>query len=307
MSPTHTTEALAAGHTLRRARELAGLRERSAARSLGVPRSQLRAWESGAAAPDADELARAIALYSADLDQIWPDRRPLISDDEPGVLVVGDERIDLGADPELTPDGVTVADGPIGNRVVLSRYLAAVRRQRQLAPSDPVELRSADIASLSHVLDLDDDALEAELAELLDLTPAGARWTARALVVGGLMAVGATAMVGTSWFAPVTDAGAAPSSSAPAAAAVTFAPEVAGAAPSDRAEVLFAPATVDPDAPVDAELVPGDEPAAASPFSTEPTSATVELAPAVFAVAPSTEWSAVPTDAPTTPPELPAG
>ena len=59
----------------------------------------------------------------------------------------------------------------------------------------------------------------------------------------------------------------------------------------------FAPDTVDPDAPVEAEIVPA-APAAdgtASPFTTDPNAAPdVELAPAVFATAPATEWTEVP-------------
>ena len=287
-----TTTPESTGHTLRRARELAGVRERTAARALGIRRARLRDWESGAEVPDADELARAIQLYSADLNEIWPDRAPLVSGDEPGVLVVGDERIDLRADPTLTADGVTTID----NRVVLTRYLAAVRRQRGLGTGEAVELRATDIASLASVLDLEDTALEAELAELLDLTPAGARWTARAMVVGGLMAIGATAVVGSSWLAP---AGATTiETAAPAAVTATFAPEVAPTTQvSARASVQFAPDTVDPDAPVEAEIVPA-APAAdgtASPFTTDPNAAPdVELAPAVFATAPATEWTEVP-------------
>jgi transcriptional regulator with XRE-family HTH domain len=298
MSPI-TTTTTTTGHTLRRARELAGMSDRAAARSLGIRRSRLRDWESGALTPDADELARAIDLYSADLNQIWPDREPLVSPHEPGVLVVGDERIDL-SDATLGPDGDTTID----NRVVLSRYLAAVRRQRRLDRNDPVELRANDIATLATVLDLEDTALESELADLLDLTPAGARWTARAMVVGGLMAIGATAIVGTSWFSPVDAAGATTVEAvAPAASTATFAPEVTATTEvSERATVQFAPAEIDPDAPVDAEVVSAS--ATPSPFTTEPTATEVELAPAVFAVAPATEWTPV-EDGPSATAELP--
>jgi transcriptional regulator with XRE-family HTH domain len=287
------------GQALRRARELAGMSERSAARSLGIRRARLRGWEAGTVALDADELARTIDLYSSDLFEIWPDRRPLVSNDEPGVLVVGDERIDVRDHARLTPEGASDVD----NRIVLTRYLAAVRRQRGLSPSDPVELRAHDITSLASVLDLTDGALEAELTELLDLTPAGARWTARALVVGGLMAIGATAVVGGSWLSP---AGATTvDAAAPPAAAAVFAPEVAPVTQvSEQASVQFAPTPADPDAPVDAVVVEAATTEAASPFSTEPTTTSVELAPAVFAVAPATEWT--PVDTSTTPtPELP--
>jgi transcriptional regulator with XRE-family HTH domain len=280
------------GRALRRARELSGMTERSAARELGVRRSRLRGWEQGATPLDADELSRAIRLYSADLDQIWPDRRPIVSDALPGVLVVGDERIEV--------------DG--SNRSVLTRYLAAVRRQRGLASDATVELRADDITSLAGVLDLTDAALESELGELLQLTPAGARVTARALAVGALVAIGAVTVVGGSWLSPAGATTVDASAAAAEAPAAVFAPEVAAVEVSDQAAVQFAPTPADPDAPVDAEVVVDDE-ATPSPFSTEPSAAPVELAPAVFATAPATEWSYV-EDAPEPPAataELPAG
>ncbi len=168
----------------------------------------------------------------------WPDRHPLVSDAEPGVLLVGDERIEVGG----------------ANRTVLTRYLAAVRRQRGLAPDGPVELRATDLASLSTVLDLDDAALESELAELLDLSPADARWTVRALMVGALMAVGATGVVGSSLLSPAGATTIAATPVAPVAAEVS------------------APAPADPDTPIYTG---------------------VDLAPAVSATAPATEWSYV--------------
>jgi transcriptional regulator with XRE-family HTH domain len=289
------------GHALRRARELADTSERAAARSLGVRRSTLRDWEADRAAPDSDQLAAAVRLYSVDLETIWPDRRPLISADEPDVLRVGDERVPVETDPVIDPDGVRRID----NRVVLTRYLAAVRRQRGLDPTERVDLRADDIASLANVLDLDDAALETELAELLDLTPAGARWTMRALVVGGLMAIGATSAIGSTWFSPAT---AAPLETATPVTHVVDAPTVAPETGTPTTEVSEQALVQTPDT-VEApstELAPPTTQAPSSdvatpvvdpssPFSTEPSSIAVELAPAVFAVAPATEWSPVDT------------
>jgi transcriptional regulator with XRE-family HTH domain len=290
------------GHALRRARELADMSERAAARSLGVRRSTLRDWEADAAGPNADQLAAAVRLYSVDLETIWPDRRPLISADEPDVLRVGDERVPVETDPVIGPDGVRRID----NRVVLTRYLAAVRRQRGLDPTERVDLRADDIASLAGVLDLDDSALETELAELLDLTPAGARWTMRALVVGGLMAIGATSAIGSTWFSPATAAPletATPvthvveSSTTAAHETVTPPAEVSEQALVQTPNALESPPTElappTTQTPSEDTAIPIADPA--SPFSTEPSSIAVELAPAVFAVAPATEWSPVET------------
>ena len=294
-SMTETTEMTemtgATGRRLRRARELSGLRPGTAARAMGIRRARLRDWESGRTVPDADEMARAVQLYSADLNHIWPDREPLISPEEPGVLVVGDDRIEAYPRAVTTPGSGQATTRPtVDNRVVLSRYIAAVRRQRGVGPDEPVELRSQDVSALATVLDLDDMLLEVQLMDLLDLTPAGARWTARAMVVGALMAVGAGVLVGASWF------GAAPSDAAAAEAAVAtvpFTPEVSDSIPEQRSGVQFAPGPVDADAPIDAEVVEPDEGATTSPFSTEPNRTEVELAPAVFTVAPASDWSMV--------------
>jgi len=298
-----TTEmTVATGRALRRARELSDLRPRTAARALGIRQSRLRDWESGRTSPDADEMARAIELYSADLNHIWPDRQPLISPEEPGVLIVGEERIEVNTVARTAHDsGPATQRAAIDNRVILSRYIAAVRRQRGAGTDDSVELRAQDVSALATVLDLDDMLLEVQLMDLLDLTPAGARWTARAMVVGALMAVGAGVLVSASWFgAASSNAGAAEGSVAaatfaPEIAAAPFAPEVAASIPVERAGVQFAPSPVDTDAPIDAEVVAPAH-TTASPFSIEPNRVEVELAPAVFAIAPATEWSTVTID-----------
>lgn len=290
------------GGALRRARELAELSVGGAARRLGVSASTLRAWESGRAEPDEFQLDAAIALYGSDLYSIWPDRTPLVTDEDPETLVVGDERIDLRVDAfGLRPD----------NRTVLVRYLAAVRRQRGVRVDANVELRGADLMALSAVLDLDDRSLEATLTELLDLTPAGSRFTLRALAVGSLMAIGAGAIVGASWLAPNTgDAAAAPSQDT----AVTVPVEI-----SDEAAVLFAPGTgpdelqaggaagVSDTAGLSSSTDASRPAAPRSPFSTEPRAQAelveAELTPAVFAVAPATEWTEIEAPFSVDPPE----
>lgn len=229
------------GRCLARARGVAGLSVRGAARQLGVRPTTLRSWESGDVAPGTDDLERAIQLYGTDIDRIWPDRRPLVHPSEPGVLIVGDERVPAEGD----------------NRAILTAYLEAVRRQRNSDPDSAVELRADDVGALAWVLDLDDDSLESLLAELFNLTPAGAKLTMRALAVGVLGTIGIVTVLSASWFAGS-----------------------AGAVAGDGATAT----------------APAPAAAVASPFSTEPTAVEVELAPAVFAVAPSTEWSPVAVD-----------
>ncbi len=195
------------GQALRRLRELSGMSDRVAARRLGVSRSELRDWEAHRRRPDADQLARCVEVYGQDVESALAIRTPLTQAGRPGVLVIGDEEV-------VIADHLAHAAGShAANEAVLGSYLAAVRRQRGLPAGSVVHLRSADIGSLAIELDLTDDHLQELLAELLDLTPAGAQYTARALLVGALVAVMATGLVQSSWFTPNVSA----SPAAPAA------------------------------------------------------------------------------------------
>ena len=55
------------GRALERLRQLSGMSERAAARSLGVKPSILRSWECHRTSPDADEIARAAGVEPAPL------------------------------------------------------------------------------------------------------------------------------------------------------------------------------------------------------------------------------------------------
>ena len=190
-------DTITTGHALRRSRELAGLSERAAARSLGVRRATLRDWEADRVQPDATQVELAAITYGRGAEDIWAERTPLVDPELPGVLVVGREHVPVWSDGD---------PGSVDNRDVISRYLAAVRRQRGVDEHDEIALRSDDLAALSMVLDLDDDGLQQILMDLLDLTPAGAQWAIRSMLVGGLVAMVATGALGSSWFAPTASA-----------------------------------------------------------------------------------------------------
>jgi len=188
------------GRALQRLRELSGLSERAAARQCGVRPSVLRSWETRRSMPDADQIARAVAVYGRDLGDAIPPRSPLTDPTRPGVLVVGEEEIDV-AD-HIVAGSSTHQD----NNAVICAYLAAVRRQRGLEDTDSVDLRAEDLAALAVELDLGDADLQHLLAALLDLTPAGAQLTMRTLLVGALVALLATGVVHGSWLAPTASA-----------------------------------------------------------------------------------------------------
>ena len=203
-------DTITTGHALRRTRELAGLSDRAAARALGVRRSTLRDWEADRSAPGPEMVELAALVYGHGAEDIWAERTPLLDPEQPGVLVVGSERV------LVWPDGTA---GAVDNRDVIARYLAAVRRQRGVDDRDEIALRSDDLGALSMVLDLDDDQLQQILMDLLDLTPAGAQWAIRSMLVGGLVAMVATGAIGSGLLAPSASADTSTDARPPAAVA----------------------------------------------------------------------------------------
>jgi transcriptional regulator with XRE-family HTH domain len=191
------------GPALRHARELADLDERRAARRLGVPLSELRAWEQNGLTPDATDLIRAARNYSSDLDddvrEALVPRVPLTSPEQPGVLVVGDELVELG--------DLAAEEPRRRNRLVLRRFVAAVRRQRGLPAEAAVELRSTDLAALADALHVTDEELAVQLADVLGLPPASAHGANRALVAVALVALAASGAVPSMWTSAAQDAG----------------------------------------------------------------------------------------------------
>lgn len=279
----HTTISLdTTGANLRRARELAMLRERQVTRALGVRRVRLREWEAGEVTPDTDELMRLVNLYSADLGQGWADRRPL-TEQEIGVLVIGTERIDVRPGAWYTAEGITDTD----NWAVLTHYLSVVRRQRKLSPAEPIKLRSDDLAGLCTVLDLRDPTIETDLMVLLDMTPAGARWATRVMILNALLTLAQTSAIAESWFAGTDDdleALAGPEEAHVGTPTPFAAPDADAGA--ERAELRFTPIEAAPDAPIEAQVV-----SSAPLFSTDPGVPVAEPGGEVFTIAPAAEWA----------------
>lgn len=160
------------GPTMRRARELASLDLTAGARAVGVGRSDLRSIERGRRRVQLDVLERAVVAYG-DVDLVLPPRRDLVHPGDPSLLVVGDEiiRVDRAGS---------------GNEQVLVDYVAAVRRQRRVAPDAAVPFRAHDLVQLAGVLDLATSDLARQLARVAGLSSEPAQRSARRLVLTGL-------------------------------------------------------------------------------------------------------------------------
>ena len=162
---------------MKRARELAGMDERTAAKELGVRRRHLRAVEAGRKEPSSDLMSRAVAAYGG-AKLVLPQRQDLVRPEEPDVLVVGSRRV---------PIDLARHD----NRTLLVGYVAAVRAERGLEPKAAVSFRNNDVVTLSKVLDLGDADLVRELRSVAGMNGVAARRTAQALVLTGLCVLAA--------------------------------------------------------------------------------------------------------------------
>ncbi len=161
-------------HAAATARTLVGYSVEGAATALGVTVSLIRDIESGAVELTPELRALMEDKYGvpfASLIQQAPTyspRTPISYDAANGVLRVGTlgVRFRLGLD---------------DNDVLLRGFSSAVRRQRQLPPSIPLQLRKADIPVLATLLDLEDEDLDSRAQFWFGQTPQTAQGFRRML------------------------------------------------------------------------------------------------------------------------------
>jgi len=148
------------GAELAAARSRAGLSRAALARQLAVPRRWLRRWEEGRARIPDVPLERALAVLGLELHDLLPVRVPVRYDEADAALVLGDHR--------------RPAHPSHGNHAVLVAYAELVAEARGASAASVAELRHDDLVVLADLLDLDDDRLEAHLADVLAVSPAHA-------------------------------------------------------------------------------------------------------------------------------------
>ena len=141
------------GHAVATARTLVGYSIEGAAAVLGIPISLLRDLESGAVCLN-DELQERIEIaYGIRLSKLMTEN----DSEEPRTLIAYDAALGVLRVGIL---GVRFRLGLDDNDVLLRGFSSAVRRQRQIPPSVPLQLRRSDLAVLSTLLDLDDEELD---------------------------------------------------------------------------------------------------------------------------------------------------
>ncbi len=152
-SRTAPMPANAVAHAIATARTLVGYSLEGGARAIGINEALLRDLEAGVLEVNEEMrqlIEEAYGIRLAKLASQAPanaPRIPLSYDAALGVLRVGSlgVRFRLGLD---------------DNDVLLRGFSSAVRRQRQVPPSVPLQLRKADLNLLSTLLNLDDEDLD---------------------------------------------------------------------------------------------------------------------------------------------------
>ena len=150
-APTTGEDSLA--HAVATARSLLGYSTEGAAETMGIPVSILRDAENGDIEINAELRELFETTYGIKLENLvrpateHRPRTPIAYDAAQGILRVGTlgVRFRLGID---------------DNDVLLRGFSSAVRRQRQLPPSVPLQLRKADMPVLATLLDLSDPELD---------------------------------------------------------------------------------------------------------------------------------------------------
>lgn len=155
---TENTSAIATddnslAHAVATARALLGYSVEGAAEMLGIPVSIVKDAENGDIEINAELQALFESKYGIELSALvrpateHNPRTPIAYDAAQGILRVGTlgVRFRLGLD---------------DNDVLLRGFSSAVRRQRQLPPSVPLQLRKVDMPVLATLLDLSDPELD---------------------------------------------------------------------------------------------------------------------------------------------------
>lgn len=141
------------GQAAATARSVIGYSVEGAAARLGIPATILEEVESGSIEINNELKAMLEECYGVELGSLvkkrpdYAPRTPIAYDAAQGILRVGTL-------------GVRFRVGLDGNDSLLRGFSSAVRRQRQLPPSVPLQLRKADMPVLASLLDLDDPELD---------------------------------------------------------------------------------------------------------------------------------------------------
>ena len=181
------------GNRVFAAREAKGLSLRRAARRLAVSPRALRGWERGREDIPYTVRQAMVKLYNLPPEQLIPERR-----------AAGAERD--GTNGTIRIGSLTFAAHDADDDS-LRAFLAAVRRERGLAPDAPLAVRASDAAVLADLLGGTAEDIVRNLQRLLGADEREAvelgRWMFPRTAIAGALAVGlAAGVIGSGTFSP---------------------------------------------------------------------------------------------------------
>lgn len=176
LQPPADSESSELAHAAATARSLIGYSIEGAGEAMDVAASIIKDAEDGLVEINGELRDRMEACYGVALESLLrksPDyrpRTPISYDAAQGVLRIGTL-------------GVRFRIGLDSNDVLLRGFSSAIRRQRQLPPSVPLQLRKVDLPVLASLLDLDDPELDERAQFWFGQTPQTAQGFRRMLTL----------------------------------------------------------------------------------------------------------------------------
>jgi hypothetical protein len=176
LEPPVDNESSELAHAASTARSLIGYSVEGAAEAMNVAASIIQDAEDGTVEINGELRVRMETCYGVALESLlrkspeYDQRAPIGYDAAQGVLRIGTL-------------GVRFRMGLDSNDVLLRGFSSGMRRQRQLPPSVPLELRKVDIPVLASLLDLDDPELDERAQFWFGQTPQTAQGFRRLLTL----------------------------------------------------------------------------------------------------------------------------
>jgi transcriptional regulator with XRE-family HTH domain len=246
----------AVGRTLRQVRKQQGLSRSVVARSAGLTRRELSAYERGRVEVPESDLWCLAGSCGVEVGELLPRREPLRINGDLTAIGVGDTVRRLRAP---APDGL------------VHEYLAMIYELRNLPAGSRIPLRQPDLVALAEALGGTPEAIERRLVDLIGASPNEAA-RLRAMILP-----------------PLSLPAAAPDHGDPYAALAQ-----GGDLPAAVEDFFAGPAPVDPFAPASAATTGGADPAGPAGFDPAPVAPAPVAFSTLAAGAPATPTPTVP-------------
>ncbi len=144
------------GRQLRHVRRKQGLSRSEVARSAGLTRRELAAYESGRAEVPESDLWCLAGSCGVDVSELLPNRAPVKVSSDLSLLAIG--------------DSIRYLRNPVDDDEMLREYLAMIYELRNLPPGSRIPLRERDLMSLADALGGSPERIESRLVELIGMS-----------------------------------------------------------------------------------------------------------------------------------------